>query len=345
MKFMAAHKPEMDIADGKPVIRPATTQDARAVIELLRAQWPKVSASEWERIFRLPWPSSDDDIGFVLVDGNRIVGFIGTVCSSREIDGQRYELCNLVGWCVQPEYLTSSLGLLNAVIRTGRVITAVTPASVTQQIMNMLGFTLLETERRVFLPFADLGTRSSKKVKLLSGIGRIERYLAPLDKTIMRDHSKTLCRHHLLLTDDGYSYIVTRRANQGLKSLVQALGARVAKASGGPAGKSPVGRLADTRPGAQSDHRLVRAAAKLARVPASEILYCSHPDLLMAHLERAKLGILRRDRTIALIGDSRLLEAGAARGLRIPSIKYFRGNNLKACQIDNLYTEYVLLPL
>lgn len=341
MTLTATHIPEADIAEPNPVIRPATGDDAEAIIDLLHAQWPKVAASEWQRIFRLPWSGGDNDIGFVLVDGGRIIGFIGTVGSSRQVDGQRHELCNLVGWCVKPEYLTSSLGLLNAVIRTGRTITAVTPASVTQQIMHVLGFKLLETERRFFLPFADLGTGSRRDVKLLSGVANIERHLAPVHRRIMRDHSETLCRHHLLLSDNGYSYVVTRRAKQGLKSLLWALGAKYARQPAVRDGKSTGSQSDDTR----SNRRLLRAAAKVARIPASEVLYCSDPELLMACLERAKLGILWRDRTLVLVGDSRLLDAGPGRGSHIPSIKYYRGNDLEARQIDNLYTEYVLLPL
>lgn len=344
MNHMMALEPEVEIVERQPLIRAATSADEGAIVDLLHAQWPNLSVGEWERIFRLPWSAADCDLGFVLVDGGHIVGFIGTVCSSREIDGQPHELCNLVGWCVKPDYLTSSLGLLNAVIRTGRVITAVTPASVTQQIMKMLGFTLLETERRVFLPFSDLGTAVGKGVRVLGGIPEIEPHLTPAHRQIMRDHSATLCRHHLLLAGTGYSYIVTRRANQGVKSVIRSLAEKYAPRSAAGSDELPGGKPDEAdRP--RLDYQIRRAASKLARIPASEILFCSDPALLMQHLERAKLSILRRDRTLALVGDSRLLNGAAARGLRIPSIKYFRGKELHAHQIDNLYTEYVLLPL
>ena len=79
----------------------------------------------------------------------------------------------------------------------------------------------------------------------------------------------------------------------------------------------------------------------------SELLYCSAPHILVRHLERAKLAILRRQRSVALMADARLFPAGLPRGVRIsrkdPAL--FRSSLLEPKELDNLYSELVLLPI
>jgi len=83
------------------------------------------------------------------------------------------------------------------------------------------------------------------------------------------------------------------------------------------------------------------------RQPLSELLYCSAPQILVRHLERAKLAILRRQRTVALMADMRLFQAPAPRGVWIrqrPPV-LFRSSLLKPEEVDKLYSEVVLLPI
>ncbi|MEH2497166.1 hypothetical protein V1294_003645 [Bradyrhizobium sp. AZCC 1678] len=53
------------------------------------------------------------------------------------------------------------------------------------------------------------------------------------------------------------------------------------------------------------------------RIPYSDILHCSAPELLSRRLERIKLAILRRRRTVALVAQARLFRV-RPRGVMLP---------------------------
>jgi len=84
-----------------------------------------------------------------------------------------------------------------------------------------------------------------------------------------------------------------------------------------------------------------RAGGKIAY---SEILYCSNPALLARHLERIKLAILRRQRTLRLVCDERLLPE-QARGRSFVTTYLYHSPLFTASELDKLYSELVLLPV
>ena len=77
----------------------------------------------------------------------------------------------------------------------------------------------------------------------------------------------------------------------------------------------------------------------------SEILYCSDSALLARVFERVKLHMLRRDRAAALVADARILGEHAPRGLRVKRKACFRSSQVSPAEVDNLYSEYALLPM
>ena len=100
------------------------------------------------------------------------------------------------------------------------------------------------------------------------------------------------------------------------------------------------------RDGAECAYLVVKRRTKRG-LALSELLYCSAPHILVRHLERAKLAILRRQRTVALMADPRLFRAPLPRGVRIrrQNQALFRSSLFEPEEIDNLYSELVLLPI
>ncbi len=92
---------------------------------------------------------------------------------------------------------------------------------------------------------------------------------------------------------------------------------------------------------------LVVKRRRQRRMALSELFYCSAPHILARHLERAKLAILRRQRTVALMADPRLFRASVPRGVRIRRQEQalFRSSLFEPEELDNLYSELVLLPI
>ncbi len=87
-------------------------------------------------------------------------------------------------------------------------------------------------------------------------------------------------------------------------------------------------------------------AARLmgAKIPYSDILYCSDPCLLARHLEWAKLAIMRRQRTFFLFADERVFPV-PPRGVPFEALQFYRSPLFEATDLDKLYSELVLLPL
>jgi acetoacetyl-CoA synthetase len=90
--------------------------------------------------------------------------------------------------------------------------------------------------------------------------------------------------------------------------------------------------------------RLARWLPVRGRIPLSEILHCSAPEILARHLERAKAGILARQRTLGLVADARLFSV-APRGLPMKEYTLYRSPVFEARDIDRLYSELVLVPI
>lgn len=90
---------------------------------------------------------------------------------------------------------------------------------------------------------------------------------------------------------------------------------------------------------------LVAKRRLLRHLPVSELFYCSAPDLLARHLERVKLAVLRRQRTLALVAEANLFRRPHPRGLSSQRVVLVRSPIFGADEIGSLYSELVLLPI
>lgn len=76
----------------------------------------------------------------------------------------------------------------------------------------------------------------------------------------------------------------------------------------------------------------------------SELLYVSNKAMAVRYFDRLKRAILWHDRAIAVVSDPRLLGgANAPAGLSRKRPRFFLSETLEADDIDNLYSEVVLL--
>jgi acetoacetyl-CoA synthetase len=90
---------------------------------------------------------------------------------------------------------------------------------------------------------------------------------------------------------------------------------------------------------------LVAKRRKIGRFPVSDLLYCSAPSLVARHLERVKLAIIWRQRSVALTAEAGLFGALRPLGGVISQPMLFRSSVLQAHELDKLYSELVLLPI
>ncbi|WP_250645548.1 GNAT family N-acetyltransferase [Salidesulfovibrio onnuriiensis] len=95
-----------------PKIRRVDPRDIPAICELLHENMNSTfSVERWRRLFQPNWcDGRPQDMGLVVEDAGRIVGFHGHVCSHRMIRGQRERFVNFSSWYLLKEYRGLGLG-------------------------------------------------------------------------------------------------------------------------------------------------------------------------------------------------------------------------------------------
>jgi GNAT superfamily N-acetyltransferase len=134
-------------------VRPTTPADAAEICDLLEHGFG-MTADDWRPLYTTNW-LPDNPRGFVVTDGGRIVGHCGTIYSQREINGKTGIVCNFSGFYVAPAYRGRGLGatLVAAAVRDERITyTSLTPAPVTQLVLEAMGFAILERHLLLFPP-------------------------------------------------------------------------------------------------------------------------------------------------------------------------------------------------
>src|SRR5207302_7511229 len=79
-----------------PHVRAVGPDDEEPVCRFLEEALPRVKAASWRRLFDHHW--SDHLRGFVLLDGNAVVGFVGAIAAPRQVNGEAALVCNISSW-------------------------------------------------------------------------------------------------------------------------------------------------------------------------------------------------------------------------------------------------------
>jgi acetoacetyl-CoA synthetase len=296
----------------RPHLRAVNPGDREPVCRFLEQTFREsgIQAATWRRIFEHGW--SDHGAGFVLLDGEAVVGFLGAVVARRQVNEKVAHVCNVSSWSVHPSYRGWGMALLAELLRDESLtFTAFTPAPVSRSAFLAQRFAPLETHLILMPPMLEAETLFRSNRPLISFDPAVVRTkLSSQQRQIFDDHAPHDCLQ--LTVSDGcdHAYMVVKRRTQRFNA----------------------GRL------------LGLGKVLPLRLPYSDILHCSAPALLSRHLERVKLAILRRQRTMALVAEARLFDV-QPRGMRLPMSTCYRSPLLAASDLDRLYSEIVLLPI
>ncbi len=139
-----------------PAVVAVTAADFDAIFrDQLQPMNPALSATEWRRLFTLPWASGTDTIGYGLKEGDRFVGFAACILAEIETPVGRRRTCNVSTWVVDPEHRAAAMALVMPVLKDRElIITNLTPVPSVHEIFSRMGFKTLETHIRVhpFVP-------------------------------------------------------------------------------------------------------------------------------------------------------------------------------------------------
>lgn len=141
-------------------------------------------------LFSSAWAKQGASPGFVMTDGGRIVGVLGTIFSDRVINGEPERFCNLHTWFVKEEYRGYSLSLMRPITKLKDcTITDLSPSPSVVNISRRLGFSLMDSRLTILLPRK---SQSTSELGFFNPAERPELLSAP-DRQILDDHAHLPC--------------------------------------------------------------------------------------------------------------------------------------------------------
>jgi acetoacetyl-CoA synthetase len=293
-------------------VRAVGPEDEELVCHFLEKAFceSRIGATTWRRLFNHGW--SDHGRGFILFDGNALVGFIGTVAARRQVTEGAVLVRNLSSWVVNAQYRGWGMALLASLLDDANATyTCFTPQSSSWAALMAQRFKPLDSQRIAIPPLLQAATLFATTRPLISFDPAVVRERLTSDqRQIFDDHAPYDCLQLIIIDEPDHAYLVVKRREHRLA-----------------AGR--LGMLARFLP---------------RQIPYSDILHCSAPGLLLRHLERVKLAILRRQRTAALVAEARLFP-DRPRGVVLPMSTCFRSPLTAVGELDRLYSEIVLLPI
>jgi hypothetical protein len=211
----------------------ATVRDARAddfpkVYPLLLdfPNGPQVSQEEWRQLFVDHWGFQDGKFGYVLQQGDEVVGFISTIYSERVVRGEKLRFCCISNWIVKEQHRSDSLALLSKILALkGVEITNLTPTPALLEMFQKLKYTLFDrTERIVFACPTPALLRSCT---ILTDAEAISAVAGDEVRRFVRDHRLPYNRHVLIRSAEGDCYVMFDRSYKAIRGSTRLPFARV----------------------------------------------------------------------------------------------------------------------
>ncbi len=173
------------------IIRKAIPEDFENTLPLFeKFNNGNLSRENWCVLFQDNWDSAQDHIGYVLVDGEHIGGFIALLFSRRKLNGREEKFCNVSSWVVEDKYRNQSLFLLTPVLKLkDHNVTILTCSLETYKVSLKLGFKDLETHLQIIPPFPTIASLF-EKCKIEINQDDLKEVLDEESLKLCKDHSK-----------------------------------------------------------------------------------------------------------------------------------------------------------
>ena len=135
-------------------------------------------------------------------NNNSIVGFMGTIYSTRQIDNQEFVCCNLANFYVEKEFrMFSYFFFLHMLDKKKIIIYSHTPRNSIINIYEKLGFEIQKMKYTVALSINvnSIFSKNYKRFSISNNKDEIQSILNGNDKKIYEDHKKYNCEHFVIL--------------------------------------------------------------------------------------------------------------------------------------------------
>lgn len=201
------------------IIRKALSNDMFPVCKLLRestlnSSWIGVNVRK--RMFQDPWVGGEDYFGYVMQDGDDIVGFLGLLFTKQPVNGPDERFCELHSWYVKEAYRKESLKLLLPALSMRKVtLLNYTPTHDVYEISKKFGFVDMETDLLLIYPLPNL-LNVRWRYRLETDSCAVQGWLTDKDKVIFHDHLALECRHLVIVdSKSGRScYLIVKKMSR-----------------------------------------------------------------------------------------------------------------------------------
>jgi hypothetical protein len=194
----------------RPRIEPVTPDTLPEFAEFLSRHLDSSrSSAQWVQGLSPAWMQDAPNHGFVLRDGDRIVGGIGALYASRPLHGGLERFCNITSWCVLDSHRQHSMRLAMAVVgQKGYHFTDFSPTRTVSSTLRFLKFKPLDDRQVVAL---NLPGRH-RGVRLSIAPPRTEGARASALRQAYEDHwAHPWLRHVFLHDGQGCCHVIYKR--------------------------------------------------------------------------------------------------------------------------------------
>lgn len=196
------------------IVKKAQAEDFERIYPLLlEFNNPCLTKDDWRRLFVSHCGTNEGYFGYMLLDQDRVVGFLGLIFSHRLINAKIEKFCNMTSYIIKKEYRGKGLSrlLLSEVVKLKEyTVTTLPPPSKTLRMHIKQGFKELDNRYRVIFPIPSIQVFSDP-CSLLFEIEDLKNYFDDVELKVYNDHVLCKCVHLLVKKDEENSYIIAKR--------------------------------------------------------------------------------------------------------------------------------------
>ncbi|MGA2296885.1 MAG: hypothetical protein ABSG15_04970 [FCB group bacterium] len=169
---------------------------------------PNLNKEDWNKLFIKHCDTDEDYFGFVLMDDNKVVGFLGAIFSDRVIRDKIYKFCNMTAWVVKKEYRSYGILLINQFNKlTEYTITDLTPTYGAYDVFKKFEYKDLDNFIKLFIPFPNFKI-FNKDYRIYFDNEIIRSILNDNDIKIFSDHLKFKKNNVVICCKNNYCYLI-----------------------------------------------------------------------------------------------------------------------------------------
>ena len=149
------------------------------------------------------WNYEDFPLGYIMrnTNNNSIIGFLGTICSKRQLNNVEVVCCNLVHWYVEKEFRIYGYAFFFPLLEKKIILNATTPRNSIIGLYKKFNFEIKVTKYTAGLGINinSLFSKDYKRFTIISKEEEINNTLDYSDKKIYQDHKNYNCLNFVII--------------------------------------------------------------------------------------------------------------------------------------------------